>query len=786
MDAKGLRDGLKVVKRTVVKNGALIGQGVKTIRKSVRQAGKLLNSAGGGTTKPPPNSGNPAAAGMNGPGGVPVENETNQENMNSVTSTGPVEEVAHSSTITEGNGDETCPSPTASHSSVESDTANNENKELSFTIQDQVADALNDERLKDNSRKTAPRLDDQKGVGEPNGNAPTLQFFRDWVQNLETSLCVPTFDQAVWKKTLEGFKKCRDQLDQANKALEQSKKNKAPQEEIASLTKAVEAARKERDLSLEHCEAVASTVLQSPEMQSFLQPRDIDDNWVTWRVLKSVFPKQWFEWCNKDSQAMAGDILAMLRSPFFLREILQEGGPNGDNYRNFLKIYKDIGAQENPVLQRLAMAVALEFANEDIMIFDTKTKIDPLQRYVHYEQAYLIGELDPAFSSFGVWELRMVVNSDASNEELSWGRHSLMNYRPDLILSPCEPKWSYCFIVKSDVAYKCPDWYKQPRTYDQMLSGGGKCGPRAWYGRFACKAFGIPTWGCRQPGHAAMTRWTPNQWETCLGAGWPVSYWTDRGGPNFKLETDVRRVCGSAARYRQLVQRLMWVGTKGGEKHQSVKNKNEPVPAEPWSALALFQSKILAATPPGKPLRDSTNIAKTRDNTEKVVSKIRRLKNQGDPEPGRPSWNKEKTKLTLPADCCCKPKQPNKIHFHKSFSGGRQIFMQGDGVLEYILTPELLWPDNKMKPKDWKLSFRVCTVHRAETDMVVTIAPEANSEPKRIYNVPLPYTKGEWQTTEAVTIVLEGGPKRLSLKRAYQQFGIALKEITLSPIYAAD
>jgi len=35
-------------------------------------------------------------------------------------------------------------------------------------------------------------------------------------------------------------------------------------------------------------------------------------------------------------------------------------------------------------------------------------------------------------------------------------------------------------IVKSDVRYRCPEWATStPRTYIQMISGGGKCGPRA-------------------------------------------------------------------------------------------------------------------------------------------------------------------------------------------------------------------------------------------------------------------------------------------------------------------
>jgi hypothetical protein len=60
----------------------------------------------------------------------------------------------------------------------------------------------------------------------------------------------------------------------------------------------------------------------------------------------------------------------------------------------------------------------------------------------------------------------------------------------------------YVEIVRSDVLHKTPDWYKEHKTFDQIFSGGGACGPRAWAGRFICKAFGIPTFGVKQPGHA--------------------------------------------------------------------------------------------------------------------------------------------------------------------------------------------------------------------------------------------------------------------------------------------
>lgn len=730
---KGIRDRLKVVERRVKQS--VVGQGIrKTIRSGLREASKLLDMATDNSSK----------------------SSTSPSNDEGTQSTLP-------SAVLE----------TEVHEKTSSASAPNERSEN----HDKQGAPVNSEENNDHKLEAT---NDKANAGLLTKDADiSVEYFEKWMRTLERSLSVPTLDEDVWKATLRGCNKCKDDLEQADKALEQSKKDNDSTDRIALLEEGYKAAKEEFEESLVHCQVVAGSILESPVFQSFLHPSDDnDEDWVTWRVLKSVPPKQWADWCNQDSQQMSEDIVAMLHSPDFLREILQEGGPRGDNYRNFLKIYQELGGQENIVHERLAMAVALEFANEDYGNFSGNGKVDPFQRYVHYQQAYLMGELDPAFPTLGVWELRMAVNSDASNEELSSGRLSLMNYRPDLILSQCD-RWRYCHIVRTDVEYKAPDWYKTPRSFDQILSGGGKCGPRAWYGRFICKAFGIPTWGCRQPGHAAMTRWTRDEWVVCLGAGLHVSYWEGRGGPNFKLETDARRACSSPARYRQLVERLRWVALKAGEKGQSVSNKNEPSVSEPWSALALFQSKILAAS---TGMGDATNKFQTHDQ---VVSKIQFMKSQGDPAPGIPSWNQEKTRLIIPADCCFKPQQRNKVQFHASFSGGTQIFLQGDGVVEYALESKMFPDDLNNRAKRWALSFRVCTVHRAETDFMVTIMNEADKSTATL-NAPLPYTNGEWQNTDPVTIELLGGPHKLSLTRGYKKFGIALKELSLCRIDSAE
>ena len=59
-----------------------------------------------------------------------------------------------------------------------------------------------------------------------------------------------------------------------------------------------------------------------------------------------------------------------------------------------------------------------------------------MKRYLHYEKAFLAGELDPAFKNLTAWEYRMVVDCDEPDEMLAWGREMLRNYRPDHTTNP--------------------------------------------------------------------------------------------------------------------------------------------------------------------------------------------------------------------------------------------------------------------------------------------------------------------------------------------------------------
>ena len=138
-----------------------------------------------------------------------------------------------------------------------------------------------------------------------------------------------------------------------------------------------------------------------------------------------------------------------------------------------------------------------------------------------------------------------MINSDAAGSNLAWLRTTMANYRPDdIAINNSNPVWRYAEAVHGEVAYGQPIW---PYTdYTEIPAAGGECGPRAFFGRLTREAFGLPTWGVTEPGHAAMSTRGPEGWQILLGAGWDHAWWAkdgeDRGGQDWLLETQCREL----------------------------------------------------------------------------------------------------------------------------------------------------------------------------------------------------------------------------------------------------
>jgi len=347
-------------------------------------------------------------------------------------------------------------------------------------------------------------------------------------------------------------------------------------------------------------------------------------------------------------------------------------------YGQAMKIYTDIQKASKKaasgVLQRLALAIALEHAvpirqANPAARTDAPDTIDPVKRYLHYEKAYLGGELDPAFDRLSVWELRMVVDGDEPDETLAWGREMLRNYRPDHILTT-NAGWRYVKIVSTDVKYGSGDVkYDRPelQRYQNILMNGGVCGRRAFFGRFILRAFGIPTTARPSRGHAALAHWTPGGWVVNLGGGWGAGWTATR------YKKDVDFLATTQARASQdaflKVKRAQWAGDVLGEKR--IYGEHDATPAF-WNGVALRtqraiikQSKAVALDALGADLGEA--------NEPTVAEAV--LASPVTPEDKKITYGQNGV-ISIPAAAYSKPQGNTRdIIAMRSFDGGLQVFL---------------------------------------------------------------------------------------------------------------
>jgi hypothetical protein len=379
----------------------------------------------------------------------------------------------------------------------------------------------------------------------------------------------------------------------------------AAEEAPAGLTekgKALEAAyaKEMADLKAELTKAIpAQAAAQGAALDSFLASDKLDAKLVKYVVLKEATPKGLAELAEK-GKAQEALISYLLANPELMKQMLIADGASGGNYGRAMQIYSDIqntsSKAASGILQRLALAIALEHATprgqrSAVELTDAPKNVDPVKRYLSYEEAYNDGELDPAFDVLTTWDLRFVVDGEEPDEIAAWGREMLRNYRPDHILTGSYG-WKYVGIVGSDVKYGSGDVkHDQPNLqfFQNILMNGGVCGRRAFFGRFILRAFGIPTTARPSRGHAALAHWTPKGWVVNLGGGWGAG-WTKtvyNKDKDFLASTQARM---NAKEYVK-VKRAMWVGDVMGEKRTYGESAGK---AAFWNGISLAtQRKII-------------------------------------------------------------------------------------------------------------------------------------------------------------------------------------------------
>jgi len=441
-----------------------------------------------------------------------------------------------------------------------------------------------------------------------------------------------------------------------------------------------------------------------------------------------------------------------------------------------MRIHADIlkaseRARRPGILRRFALGASLELAVPIVERSRTDMKgmepknVDPVKRYLHYEQALLDGELDPAFKTLTAWECRFIPDCEAPEDELAWGREMLRVYRPDHIFTD-DYKWRYSKLVKTDVKYggKNPS-VPELGFFQDILNMGGVCGRRAFFGRFILKSFGIPTFGMRQRGHAACGHWTPDGWTVNFGAHWTWSWWDrpghSRSGLDFLLETQARK------HPRDFIKALRaeWVAEALGEARR---DRRKLGTGGLWNALALYQKRaIVAEAKPVEVALAGEDIAEANESTkaEKIMSV------EITDADRRIAFGKDGT-ITIPAAACSKPTDNTpKIAFTKSFLGGMQLHYnrlgKGPEVFEYTF-------DAPAGGK-YALVAMVATVNKKQQ---LTLKTNRAKEPAEIA---LPYTVGMWKETEPVEVSLAEGRNVLSFTRNDPNYGVTIREFTLTP-----
>ncbi|MBU63005.1 MAG: hypothetical protein CMI26_10940 [Opitutae bacterium] len=469
-----------------------------------------------------------------------------------------------------------------------------------------------------------------------------------------------------------------------------------------------------------------------------------------------------------------------------MKQVLTSGGANGGEYGEAMQVYHAILeaselARKQGILQRLALGTAIHqpWLDENnkgsvngIVFTDHRTPDGQVARYQHYERAYLAKELDPQFKDFNAWECRFITNDPYTNEELTWVRSMLRQFRPDHITNP-DQKWRYTRVVKSDLPYcstRHDDSLGMPQQ--QALALGGICGRRAFFGRFVTRAFGIPARRSTQTGHAAMNRWTPDGWVVNFGAWWSMNWCGPQGGLDFYLDSRAREF---EEDYLQVL-RAQWIGDALGQEDVSLRQYAQG--GGFWDGLAFYIKRAVVEDANLEQEAADAELATLSAEEARLLGESDEVLGDGEiqeieiPEEDKKIIIAGDGTMTVPAVACTGPRNnTDKVVFLDSWDGGMQIHYQRLGN-----RPELLkYTVEAPAAGKYEMTMKVCTVSKPAPVI-------ARLNRRTLVNKTLPYTKGDWQRTEAEVIELREGRNTIQLTFRAPNRGVSIKDFELKPV----
>ncbi len=500
------------------------------------------------------------------------------------------------------------------------------------------------------------------------------------------------------------------------------------------------------------------------DLDSFLGTDTLDGKLTKIAILAHGTPRGLAEFASqgKEEEALLD---ALFADEELMKQILVADRASGGQYGKAMQIYTAIlkaserAREHGSIFQRLALGTSIEMDSPN-----------PVERYLHYEKAYLDGELDPAFKDMTAWECRFITSGERGLDDLVWMREMLRTFRPDHIRNP-DYKWRYTRIVKSDMPYASIRQDPSLGTGSQQaLALGGSCGPRAWFGRLAARAFGIPSRKHPQTGHGAMSHWTPTGWVVNFGAWWSHS----PGGLDFYLDSQAREFPEA---YLQ-VQRAQWIGDALGE--EDVDRIYYGKGSGFWKQLAFRKKEVIVENARIEKSEEekalaalSADEAKTLlGESDAMLIEDKAATGLNIPEADRKIVFAADGTITIPAAACLNPTNNTpKIAFMESWGGGWQVHYQRLGG-----RPELLnYAFDLPADGSYTLIARVAMVSREQRAV-------CRFNRRTFVDVPLPYTKGHWQETQPVTVDLREGRNTFQFTCPDGNRGVSIKSFRLTPV----
>lgn len=532
-----------------------------------------------------------------------------------------------------------------------------------------------------------------------------------------------------------------------------------------------------------HALEAARAVLADSE--SVLSDDSLDGKLMRIAILRHGTPAGLAEFAQQGEQEKSL-LDNLLSDDVLMKRMLMAGGANGGEYGEAMQVYTAIlGASQRArkpgILQNLALGTALhqpwlsgkERGSVNGLVFaDNENPDGQVARYLHYEKAFLSGELDPAFKDFNAWECRFITNDPYTNDELTWARQMLRNFRPDHITNE-NHSWRYVGLVKSDLPY-CSTTHDDSlgTSQQQALALGGVCGRRAFFGRFITRAFGIPARRSTQTGHAAMNFWTPDGWVVRLGAWWSMNWCGPQGGLDFYLDSQAREFPDI---YMQVL-RAQWIGDAFGEEDVNLRQYGRG--GGFWDGLAFYKKRAMVEDANKEQAAVDAELATLTEDEARLLGESDEILGQSEikeievPEEDRNIVVAEDGTITVPAVACTSPRNNNdKVTFLRSWDDGMQIHYRRLGERPEILRYSIEAPEAG--------KYEVST-------LVATVSTGMNAifriNRRELVDVKLPYSKGMWTQSKPQVINLREGRNSIMITFRAPNRGVSIKQIELKPV----